>query len=79
MDTTGIWKWLAAFLAGAMVAGAPSYVFLLSKPSREDIQEIERTMTALQIQQAQVAEQILSLQQQINRFLAEQASRPGIR
>jgi len=70
-EESGVWKWLAAFLAGAMLAGAPSYAILVSKPSNAKVETLEANVRDLQIQQARFSEQILVLQQQIHELLTE--------
>jgi len=64
-----IWKWLAAFLAGAMLAGAPSYSLLLSKPDNNDFKDLRMQLNNLEIQNARISEQIITLQQQIDTFV----------
>ena len=60
-----VWKWLTAFLAGAVLTGAPSYGLLLSKPSDEKFDRIEMEVNDLRIANAHLSEQVSTLQQQI--------------
>ncbi len=61
----GVWKWLTAFLAGALLAGAPSYALLLSKPSDTKFDKLQTQVDDLRIANSQISTQILQLQQQI--------------
>ena len=60
-----VWKWLTAFMAGAILTGAPSYALLLSKPSDEQLDIIEQRVNDLRIDNAHLTEQVLALQQEI--------------
>ena len=71
MNGNGVWKWLAAFLAGAMLAGAPTYTTLLSKPTTRQLEGVRLEIRSLQLQQVKLSERILVLQQQIRSLLAQ--------
>lgn len=34
---TDVWRWVAAIVVAAMIAGAPGYIGLLNAPSKEDL------------------------------------------
>lgn len=36
-EITDVWRWVAAIIAAAMIAGAPGYIGLLNAPSKEDL------------------------------------------
>ena len=70
--------WVAGLLAAILLAGAPSYVTLLTNvPNRSEFQEVQRQLVSIQERQASLLEKTNSLvdrvvvqQEQINALLA---------
>lgn len=44
LDSTGVWRWLAAFLAGVVVAGAPTMSLLLTLPRHNDYEQLQQDL-----------------------------------
>lgn len=66
----GVWKWIAAILAAALLAGAPGYIRLLVGPTAQDVDRLRMQVRDLELQQARLSEQILVLQREIAQFLS---------
>lgn len=58
-----VWKWLAAFLAGVVLAGMPAAVVAVSAPSRTDYDRLRAEIVSSQVQAARIEERIVSLTQ----------------
>ena len=48
-EGTAVWRWVAAIVVAAMLAGAPGYINVVRSPSRDDLAEIsDRQQIVLQ-------------------------------
>lgn len=53
-----VWKWLAAFLAGVVLAGFPAALVSFTAPSRSDFERLRGDITSGQVQAARIEERL---------------------
>ena len=57
---SNVWKWLAAFLAGVVLAGMPAAFVSFTAPTRSDLANQSDKIVAVQVQIAQLQERLLA-------------------
>jgi hypothetical protein len=57
---SGVWRWLAIFLAGVVIAAVPAMVRVLTLPTRSDYARLDERSSANQLQIVRLQEQLLS-------------------
>jgi hypothetical protein len=60
MNNGSVWKWLAAFFAGIILAGFPAAFVSLTAPSRSDLEQLRRDVASGQVQAARIEERLAS-------------------
>jgi len=55
-----VWRWLAAFLAGVVLAGMPAAFVSLTAPGRADYDALRRELVASQVQLARIEERLIA-------------------
>jgi len=62
--TTGehrdVWRWLAAFLAGVVLAGMPAAFVSFTAPSRADYDALRADVVTTQVQLARIEERLIA-------------------
>lgn len=57
----GIWRWLAIFLSGVVIASLPAAIVVLTAPDQADYDVIQQEVNDLEVQVVRLEEQLMAL------------------